>query len=176
MRKDLVKMKMNTSPIPRKIEIPDGPNTSSEYARIVRTSSSGEDVDVSLGTTFSRSKNPKVSLAVRDFLESYENKAQSIQANRVLDVIDNILINFIDIEFPVIDFFVDDDGSLNLQWNIEDSTLGFGFETDPRESFWIMLSGEDDRDVRAQGNLDNHHMILPWLISILEKKAAKSQK
>lgn len=169
-------MKVITSTKPTKINILERPSTSSEYTTIGRMSSSGKGVDVTLGNTFSRSRKPKESLAVRDFVASYENESQSLQATRIIDLIDAILRYFIDVEFPDIDFFVDDDDSLNLQWNIEDSTLGFGFETDPRESFWILLSGEDDRDVRASGNLDNYQILLPWLIDIIEIKAAKSPK
>jgi hypothetical protein len=118
----------------------------------------------------------KISEKVREFLITYEDQSQSIQANKILDVIDKIVKQFNNIELPEIEYFVDDENSLNLQWDIGDSTLIFDFETEPRNTFWVLLSGEDDRDIRAKGNLDKYDILIPWLINIIKRKSMFSGK
>ena len=149
-------------------------DTSDEHVSIGYLSTSEKEIEISTDGSISRRKL-KVSQRAREFLASYGNKDQAQQASSILNVIDSILENFSDVEVPEIGIFVDDKDSLCLQWDVGDSTLGFGFEPDASDSYWIMLSGVDDRDVRAKGNLDNFRLLLPGLINIIKKMAIRNK-
>lgn len=152
-------------------ELVSTPDNTNDEIGLSLHSSSGDEVGISI-RAFSRDKSPKVSNRVREFLTSYKDESRSEQAYKILNSIEKTLHSFSDVEFPEIEFFVDeDDDSLNFQWDVGDTTLVFGLETEEDESFWIMLSGKEDRDIRAKGNLDNYNFIIPLLIGILNRKA-----
>lgn len=154
-------------------------STASEDTRHIRarrkkTSISTEEVQFGIGaddqSVISQEQETLVTKSAREFLKTYPNQEQEKQARMVLSKIEDLLGNYDVSEFPEIGIFSGDDGTLGMQWDVADTTLGIGIDPAIDESYWFLLSGEKDKDIRAKGSLRNMDILIPWLIWLLEKK------
>jgi hypothetical protein len=139
-----------------------------------------DKVQLSIGAddrlVISPERKRRVTQNAREFLESYPNQNQAQQAHSILSIIDNLFEDYDDSGFPEIGVFSSNDGTLGMQWDVGDTTLGIGIDPEITESYWFLLSGAQDRDVRAKGSLAKVSILIPWLVWLLEKMGREREE
>jgi len=159
-----------------KFEITPELNFTDNYANIgTHPSTSGSDVDLSINGNFQRKPNQKLTKNARNSIHVSLNPFQNLYKNKILDTIDKYFEDIANDKISEIDVSYDnDDETLNLQWNIRNSTLIVVIGPTPGSSFWVFLSGKEDRVMRAKGDLDKFLLLIPGLIDITERTSTEN--
>jgi hypothetical protein len=158
------------------VVISTGTSTTSNDSTEIRQKTSVRKDEVQFGigaddnSIIKQERDLRVTQKAREFLSTFPNQTQAQQARSVLSIIDNLLESHVDSDFPEIDIFSGDDGTIGMQWEIGDTTLGIGIDPDIKESYWFLLSGEKNIDARARGGLNKMELMVTWLTWLLEKK------
>lgn len=106
---------------------------------------------------------------VSKFLKTYNNKEQAQQVRKLISIIKELIGSRINKEYPEIDIFEIDDGSLGLQWDVGKFRFGAGLETNYKESYWFITGGTKEELVKARGTLADLSLIKFYLQSIVEQ-------
>jgi len=108
----------------------------------------------------------------RDIIPQIENAEVAKQVERLLSFIDNI-VNIAEQEkvdlshIPSLHAYVEDDGSVLLEWVFPNFRIGFNIESNPDNSGWHLASNKKLGDMTASGQLANMGEITILLLDFI---------
>ena len=108
----------------------------------------------------------------RNIIPQIENADVAKQVDRLLSFIDKI-VNIaeqkeVDLShIPSLHAYVEEDGSVLLEWVFPDFRIGFNIESNPDNSGWHLVSNKKLGDITASGQLENMGEITILLLDFI---------